>query len=156
MVLRVSSAAAKRLLGVRTPPRLKVAPAPAVPMRRLAEEVLFSISTPPSVNALFKNRRGGRAKTAEYKAWIRHAGIEINAQLVGAILFGADLRMSIAVYPRNRRADISNLIKAVEDLCVRMGIIRDDSDVVDLHIIWLEEKIYLPDRPGVQVKIWKA
>lgn len=83
-----------------------------------------TLPLPPSVNALYRNvARKGRVKTGVYKAWQTRARIALNAQKPPklqppySVLIACDI---------DHRSDISNRIKAVEDLLVDYGCISDD------------------------------
>jgi hypothetical protein len=95
----------------------------------------FTITRPPSTNALYINPTGrqirsiggkrvtpGRLKSQAYKAWIDTAGWEMNEQHVGR-----------PGYPSLRLLHIEGIagidsdnIKAIPDLLKRMGVIADD------------------------------
>lgn len=86
----------------------------------------FDLPFPPSVNTMYRNVAGrGRVKTAEYKAWLREAGLALRRQkpaqqIAGQVCLRIDL-------DKRRRGDCSNRAKAVEDLLVSHGVIPDDS-----------------------------
>lgn len=85
--------------------------------------MLLTIPTPPSVNAMYANRkRGGRIKTPKYRAWIERAGWEIITQKPERIK--GRYRVSITL-PRIR-GDGDNRIKAILDLLVSLCITPDD------------------------------
>jgi crossover junction endodeoxyribonuclease RusA len=90
---------------------------------------------PPAANNLFKNIRHGRARTPRYDAWLKEGAAEIARQRP-AKLAGPYEMTVIAVRPDRRRRDLSNLTKALEDLLVKCGIVRDDSDAMDIHLHW--------------------
>jgi crossover junction endodeoxyribonuclease RusA len=99
------------------------------------------IPYPPSVNHLFATKRGGgRVKTAAYRSWITEAGWMIQSQPdrlhrhTGKVSFTMLVRR-----PDSRRRDQSNLIKAVEDLLVRHGILIDDSLIEEIRVRWVYE-----------------
>lgn len=98
--------------------------------------VIFTIPTPPSVNALFKNvPKRGRVKTDEYRNFIRMAVTAIRRQAVPRLegrviaIFGVE-RMS-------DRADIDNRLKAMLDAIVEAKVIEDDRFVTAIAISWL-------------------
>lgn len=101
--------------------------------------ISFTVSMPPTANNLFLNVRGkGRVKTPEYRAWIETNGWVIKTAMVtGKIAGPYALRVQVGK-PDNRRRDISNLIKALEDLLVSTGAVRDDSDCQRIEIGWSE------------------
>jgi len=97
----------------------------------------YELPYPPSVNGLFFNASKGRETTPSYKAWRRAAGEMILAQ--GRKHIHGKVSLAIAVTrPDRRKRDISNLIKAVEDLLVEMAVIDDDSLVQRLSIKWVD------------------
>lgn len=99
--------------------------------------VLYTLPYPPSVNGLFFNASKGRVKTNAYKAWRNAAGQMILAQ--GRKRVHGRVSLAIAVTrPDRRKRDISNLIKAIEDLLVEMAVIDDDSLVQRLSIKWVD------------------
>ena len=90
---------------------------------------------PPSVNNLFLNvSRGGRVKTAKYRAWEKQADA---AKPAGIVRLSGEV---IAVYtygrPDKRRRDVANLEKAIGDTLTRWGALEDDSQIVDIRLRW--------------------
>lgn len=81
---------------------------------------MIRLPVPPSTNALY---RGRRYKTNEYKNWRLVAGLSVAQS--GVQKFEGPVVISIKA-PENNRRDISNYIKAVEDLLVLHEIIEDD------------------------------
>lgn len=90
---------------------------------------------PLSVNNLFLNvARGGRVKTANYRAWEKQADavkpsgiVKLQGEVIAVYTFGR---------PDRRRRDISNLEKAVGDTLTRWGALEDDSPIVDIRLRW--------------------
>jgi Holliday junction resolvase RusA-like endonuclease len=95
------------------------------------------IPVPPSTNALFVTfrDRGGirRAKTKEYLSWIKAAGLMLNVQRPVPVRGKVKLAITVA---RNNRRDLSNHIKAIEDLLVGMSLIDDDRHVEEILMMW--------------------
>lgn len=90
---------------------------------------------PPSVNNLFLNvSRGGRVKTAKYRAWEKEADA---AKPSGIVKLRGDV---VAIYtfgrPDKRRRDVANLEKAASDTMTRWGVLEDDSQIVDIRLRW--------------------
>lgn len=121
---------------------LLVTPRPA------ASFVALDLPLPPSANALFFNRTGGRAKTKQYYEWLHDAGWALIQQKPGRI---AGAYQFIAGFERvNKRSDLSNRCKALEDLLVKHGVIEDDSLAESITLYWLE------GQKGVRVTIRSA
>lgn len=91
-------------------------------------------SLPPSTNSLFTNVTGkGRVRTERYRIWANAAGWQVKAQRPEPVNGSVALDI-ICKRKDNRRRDLSNFIKALEDLLVTHGVIEDDSRVCDLRI----------------------
>lgn len=90
---------------------------------------------PPSVNNLFMNvSRGGRIKTAKYRAWEKQADAAIPSGIVK--LQGDVIAVYVLGRPDRRRRDIANTEKAVGDTLVRWGVLEDDCQIVDIRLRW--------------------
>jgi Holliday junction resolvase RusA-like endonuclease len=93
----------------------------------------FTLPSPPSTNNLFVNRKdGGRAKSAGYLKWIRHAGLMLLAQRIRPIVGNYALSIRVA---SKRRADVDNLGKAISDLLVAHKITPDDRSMWKIEIL---------------------
>lgn len=89
-------------------------------------ETRVAITTPPSVNSLYANKKGGgRRKSETYKCWIRTAGQEIMAQRRKITPIRGPYSIVIKV-AKGTKGDIDNRAKATLDLLVSMGITDDD------------------------------
>jgi Holliday junction resolvase RusA-like endonuclease len=81
--------------------------------------------TPPSVNTLYVHVPGkGRTKTLDYRTWIRLSAAELALQRPEPFTSRVDIVIRI---PEPVRGDVSNRIKAAEDLLVRTGVLPDDN-----------------------------
>lgn len=87
------------------------------------------IPIPPSLNNSTANRRGGRRSTERYKAWKEAAGWEIKLQKPEPVI--GPYRLTLFL-PWTMAGDISNRIKAAEDLLVSLGVTPDDR-----HAVWV-------------------
>ncbi len=104
--------------------------------------IMYSLPYPPTVNGLFVEVAGKRIKTKPYRAWRDAAGWAIKQQQVGKVgksLTGPVALLVECVKPDGRRRDISNLLKACEDLLVEMGVIEDDQNVMDIRGRWVRQ-----------------
>jgi len=86
---------------------------------------IIHLPFPVSVNGMFKNRKGGRAKSDKYKAWIKHAGQELMLQKPLPVRGFYRLYVTL-IENDNRRRDPDNFVKAVSDLLVSHRVIEDD------------------------------
>lgn len=104
-------------------------------------EVRFAVPPPPSTNNLYFNRPGGgRAKTKRYRTWLNAAGWSVKAAVGAYNTISVPCCLGLQV-PDDRRRDISNYIKATEDLLVHLQVIKDDN-LVDRIVI---ERAKRPD-----------
>lgn len=91
----------------------------------------YRIPSPPSVNNLYANIPGrGRIKSERYKAWLNAAGWAVSPR-PAAPMSGP---VAVEIVLGSRRLDIDNGSKACLDLLVKMAVIADDKQVIDLHI----------------------
>lgn len=87
--------------------------------------ISLDLPYPPSTNHLFHNAAKGRSRTPRYNAWINEALWMVKQQRPAKIV-GVFTLLIVATRPDLRRRDASNLIKPVEDLLVKAGVIEDD------------------------------
>lgn len=100
--------------------------------------ISFSLPYPISVNRMYANnaKHGrGRFKTKEYQSWIMEAGLKLNQQRVPTVRGRYFMDVTIQK-PDNRRRDVFNLVKSVEDLLVGQGVVEDDSYCQGGYIMW--------------------
>jgi hypothetical protein len=90
-------------------------------------------------NHLFFNKAtGGRGRSDVYRKWCKSAGNCIVEQGRRHVHGKVSLSMAL-VRPDKRKRDLSNLLKAVEDLLVSMAVIDDDSLIQRLSVQWVEQ-----------------
>jgi Holliday junction resolvase RusA-like endonuclease len=89
---------------------------------------VISLPFPPSTNNLFFTTKYGRARTQKYDSWIQEAGNEILRQRPKKVSGPVHLIFEIQDGKDRQPRDISNLIKAPEDLLVKHGIIEADNN----------------------------
>jgi crossover junction endodeoxyribonuclease RusA len=88
--------------------------------------MILVLPIPPSTNKLYANlEKGGRTKTAKYKAWLKQADQYLLAQKRGLIKVSGALEIKVML-PSSMRGDCSNRIKAAEDYLVSREITPDD------------------------------
>lgn len=90
---------------------------------------------PPSVNNLFRNAGKKRVPTKEYTAWKQAAGWELVSQRPAKIEGAYSFRLLVRGHPGGR-SDLSNRIKAIEDLLVSHGVVTDDRWCASLVVDW--------------------
>jgi crossover junction endodeoxyribonuclease RusA len=94
------------------------------------------LTFPPTINTMYPGIKQ-RHKSAKYVAWIKEATIALNKQKTGQI--DKPIRISYKYgRPDKRKRDLSNLIKAVEDLLVSYGILEDDSLIHAFSTEWAD------------------
>lgn len=91
---------------------------------------------PPSVNNLYFNVPGkGRVKSNRYKIWRSAASWDIKAAKPSSFSCKVILDLTVEK-PKGVRSDISNRIKAIEDVLVEMGVLVDDSQIEEVRARW--------------------
>lgn len=101
--------------------------------------VIHLVNAPPSLNNIYANVPGrGRVKSGRYKVWRSAAGWDV--KLAKPASFSCKVVLDLTVARPRVRSDISNRIKAVEDLLVEMGVLADDSLVEEVRARWGDVK----------------
>lgn len=98
---------------------------------------------PPSVNHYWAARGRGRYLSPRAQAWHREAWAVLRAQKNGGPIKGPVAVTLVLHPPDRRRRDVDNVLKAVLDALVKGGVLRDDSQVTELHAVRREAR-----RPG--------
>jgi Holliday junction resolvase RusA-like endonuclease len=106
-------------------------------LERIVERQAFLCPIAPSTNNLYDNTPHGRRKSTGYRKWLIEAGWRVREQQVKAVP-GTRWGLTIAA-PINMKRDISNVIKATEDLIVELQLIPDDRFIDDIHVVRLTE-----------------
>jgi Holliday junction resolvase RusA-like endonuclease len=104
--------------------------------------IRLTVTYCPSTNNLYPTSRSGhRYPSKQYKAWRVLNEPLVHDQMRGQtpVTGPFDLRIVIDRLS-NRAADCSNRIKAIEDLLVHCGVVRDDSDARTVMIGWSDRK----------------
>lgn len=101
--------------------------------------MILMLPMPPSVNNLYRNiRGGGRVSTRAYREWRAEAYHAI--KFAKPPYYSGRVRLTMAFgRPDERRRDVSNFVKAIEDALVHMMVIEDDSLVQSISAEWTTE-----------------
>lgn len=110
---------------------------------------VINLPFPPSVNNLFVNGKSGRFRSQRYDSWVMEAGNEILRQRPAKVAGPVVLTFEFSDGHDKRRRDISNLIKAPEDLLVSHRIIEADDQFTVRKI----SASWSPDVEGVRITI---
>ena len=102
----------------------------------MSNSIVINIqNAPPSLNNIYANVPGkGRVKSSRYKTWRSAAGWDVKLAKVAKM--GGPVLLDLTVKKPRVRSDISNRIKAVEDLLVDMDVLVDDSQVMEVRARW--------------------
>jgi Holliday junction resolvase RusA-like endonuclease len=108
----------------------------------------LDLPIPPSANNLFPGQVK-RVKSTEYKAWLDAAGWEIKAQKPQPVTGPYSLRLML---PHAMQGDVSNRLKATEDLLVKHALTADDRRAM---FVSAERSTLIPaGRCRVKVETW--
>ena len=89
---------------------------------------------PPSVNAMHRTFKGRVIRSERYRRW-REDATDVLAAIGGPRGIAGPVRLELELRPGTRRAfDLDNRVKPVQDVLAAVGVIRDDRQVVDLHV----------------------
>lgn len=119
----------------------------------MSEPLRVTLGWPPSVNHLWRNLGDGRVVlSAGGKRWRRvNRPLVVAAMLAqGARTLTGPVALGIGLHAPDdgRRRDISNSVKALEDLLVHAGALVDDCQVEVLRVTRRQ-----PSKPGIAV-LW--
>lgn len=92
---------------------------------------------PPTTNNLFASLKSGRRiKSESYRVWEREADFQLMQQKP-LPYFDNPVMLTLHLgKPDKRKRDVSNTIKAVEDMLVTAGVLKDDELVHDVRARW--------------------
>ena len=96
---------------------------------------------PPSINKAFYTdfEAKTRHKSKEYRDWVKLANQYLMCQRKD--YFTGIIKIEYEVYkPDNRKRDLSNLLKVLDDFLVANKIIEDDSKIHDFRMFWSKEE----------------
>lgn len=93
---------------------------------------------PPSVNTYWRTFRGRMIISKAGRDYRTAVAEQVVIQSVGKF-FDKQIVVCILAYrPDKRRRDLDNLLKAALDSMCSAGVYDDDSQIVDLRILWAE------------------
>ncbi|WP_392738933.1 RusA family crossover junction endodeoxyribonuclease [Serratia ureilytica] len=99
----------------------------------------FSLPFPPSVNHYWYHAKGQHFISAKGKLY-RAAVVAEIARLRLSIRFSGDIGLKVLAHPPDRRKrDLDNMLKAPLDALEHAGVLDDDNQIVNLHIIRCEK-----------------
>ncbi len=109
----------------------------------MSDFVSYALSTPPSVNKLWRPQlcnTGARThaiikKRPAYAQWLKTAGWEIASQRgkQKPIQPGVPIKATYWIEPPKALRDLDNYLKALNDAMVKFGVIEDDSLIREIH-----------------------
>ncbi len=115
----------------------------------MSNHICLILPFPPSTNNLFVNssRTRGRFPSKRYREWQEEAGRALLKQMPLPHIAGKFDAIFSFGRPDKRRRDVTNFIKAPEDLIVKHGIVEDDSLAESVLARWDGDVV------GVRVEI---
>lgn len=100
--------------------------------------IVINLPLPPSTNRLWRSIGRRVIKSAEYRHWIEEAGWRLKEQRPGSIKGPVELSLLVG----KSRLDLSNALKAVEDLLVTHEVIEGDGQAIVRRInLALDESV---------------
>ena len=111
--------------------------------------IVINLPFPVSTNNMFVNGTRGRFRSQKYESWKQEAGGEIMRQRPAKVAGPVNLFFEFQEGRDKRKRDISNLVKAPEDLLVAHGIIEAD----DGSIVRSITSTWTPEVEGVRITI---
>ena len=96
--------------------------------------MLLILPYPPSVNSMYRTFRGRMIISKPGRIWMKIAVAGAKGDCNGWFVSGACSLAIRAYLPDNRRRDLDNLLKPLQDCITHAGIWKDDCQVKDLRI----------------------
>ena len=93
---------------------------------------------PPSVNTYWRTFRGRMIISKAGRDYRTAVAEQVVVQSIGKFLDKRIVVCILAYRPDKRRRDLDNLLKAALDSMCSAGVYDDDSQIVDLRILWAE------------------
>jgi len=100
--------------------------------------LIFTIPMPPSVNSIWRQGKRKVYRNPQYKAWMHSAAWTIRFYSCLHDPLSGDTFIEMKFGPRNKKADLDNLLKATIDALVQGGAIKDDRYVKKLTAEWAD------------------
>lgn len=102
--------------------------------------ITLTLPYPPSANRIWRNViHRGKPRTllsAEGRQYRGAVGQHCLMQKVAGKRLSGRLRVVVYMHsPDNRRRDVSNILKALEDAITHAGVWRDDSQIDDVRVV---------------------
>lgn len=111
--------------------------------------IRLSLPVPPTGNHMFTVSRGRKIMGAAYRKWRKIAEPEIHRQMQDQAPILGPYRLSLKLDRLSRaERDLTNYLKGPEDALVACGVVRDDSDCVEVVARWSERT------PGKGAMVW--
>jgi crossover junction endodeoxyribonuclease RusA len=92
--------------------------------------IVLHLPFPPSTNNLFINTSRGRIRSSKYDEWATEAGWELARQRPPKTLGPVSIHFDFQSGRDKRKRDITNLLKAPEDLLVKFKVIEADDNTI--------------------------
>ena len=94
----------------------------------------ITLPYPPSVNSMYRTFRGRMLISKKGREWMKIAVASAKGEVHGWFVSGSCSLAICAYLPDNRRRDLDNLLKPLQDCITHAGIWKDDCQVKDLRI----------------------
>jgi crossover junction endodeoxyribonuclease RusA len=110
--------------------------------RKQPRRVELVLPFPPSTNNIYFNGKKGRVLTDKGREYHKTVA-EYVAQQKADVMFTGRLAMYLIFYPPdNRRRDLSNFVKALENGLKNAGVYKDDSLIDELKLVRGEARAF--------------
>lgn len=107
--------------------------------------IRLTLPLPPSVNHMYERGREGKVHLSEAVRVFR-AETQLICAVANVAPIEGDVSLTLVFYFADKRSDLSNRIKAVED-AIQGYLFLNDRQIVDAH----QRKLYDKNEPRVEV-----
>ncbi len=116
------------------------------PAKSVTSPQTATLPLPPSANDYWKKWRGRIVVSNEAREYKLSALVRARAQ--GMRPLSGPVCLSVTVYRKDKRRDLSNFLKVLED-ALEGAAYEDDRQISELHVLRLED----PANPRVRVRV---
>lgn len=101
--------------------------------------IRLTLPYPPSSNSIWRAYAGRNIASAAYRAWQKKASDALSDRHGYVEREDGPYVITItAERPDKRKRDIANIEKAISDILVKNGVVKDDSDAQRVTLQWSE------------------
>ena len=117
--------------------------------------ITITMPVPVSANARLIRTKGRQlTNSRKYREWFIEAYREVRSQVPEPDTITGRVGVSLTVHFKdNRRRDLDNILKGLQDVCTKALLWNDDSQIDNLHVV--RGEVDSEKKGFVEVRIWE-